>query len=63
MSWYIFRKQGTERWTACEVPANKTLQPKRGYEMRGPYRDIVRALIAANQEQEAPAQDEQERAP
>jgi hypothetical protein len=46
--WYIAKKKTAGRWTAYDLEEEP--QVKRGYEMRGPFRSFIAAMIAANEE-------------
>ncbi len=44
--WYIAKKKTATRWVAYELEEEP--EAKRGYEMKGPYRNIVECLMASN---------------
>ena len=44
--WYIAKKKIEKRWRAYELEKKPEL--KSGYEMKGPYKNFVECLIAAN---------------
>lgn len=44
--WYIAKKKIEKRWRAYELEKRPEL--KSGYEMKGPYKNFVECLIAAN---------------
>ena len=46
--WYIIRHKSKERWAAYELQENQidNLQP--GYEFKGPFGSMLKAMIAAN---------------
>lgn len=46
--WYIAKRKTEKRWKAYELEEKPEL--KRGYEMKGPYKSLVKCLIAANEE-------------
>ena len=50
---FAFRKKSTDRWTAIEsYHAFDYLfsRLKKGYELKGPYRNLVHAMIMVNEE-------------
>ena len=50
--WYAIRKKSTTRWTAYNLKEKPTL--KRGYEMRGPFKTWIKAMIVVNNENTKP---------
>jgi len=46
MQWYIAKKKTETRWRAYEL--DERPEVRRGYEMKGPYKNIAECLIAAN---------------
>lgn len=47
MSWYIAKKKSEKRWHAYELDEKPEI--KRGYEMKGPFDNLILGMIAANQ--------------
>lgn len=46
MAWYIAKKKSEKRWMAYEL--NYEPEIKKGYEMKGPYNNLVECLMVAN---------------
>ena len=44
--WYIIKKKKSDRWVAYELEERPQL--KRGYEMKGPYKNFIECMMAAN---------------
>jgi hypothetical protein len=46
--WYVIRKKEEKRWTVYKLSEKPSL--KRGYEMRGPFKSLVHAIMSVNTE-------------
>ena len=48
MPYWIVREKGGGRWIAYDYPEGERPEVKSGYEMRGPFKNLVQAMMAAN---------------
>jgi hypothetical protein len=47
-SWYIVKHKKEKCWTAYKITAKEAASIKEGYEIKGPYDSLIKALIASN---------------
>ena len=48
-SWYIVKKKDGDRWTAYKVTQEDVDGLPDDYEWRGPFKNFVQVMIAANE--------------
>lgn len=53
MKWYIAKKKTETRWSAYEL--DEEPEVRSDYEMKGPYKNVVECLMAANPPKKAQA--------
>ena len=49
-TWYAIKHKNARRWDAYDIPESHLKHLKPGYEWRGPFASLFKAMVAVNEE-------------